>query len=329
MKFLLLDLSNIFHKAKYVARADTPEEKSGLCAHIMLTSIRKAWVDHKADHLVICADSSSWRTDVYPQYKLSRKLKVATGIVSLSDVEEEQAMRDMLTRLKIFFRDSTNCTFLECEKLEADDLIAGWIQHHQNDEHIIISGDSDFYQLLADNVTIFNGISEELHTINGVFKNNKPVMDKKTNLPKPIPDPQWLLFEKCIRGDTGDNIFSAYPNVRTKSTKNKIGLMEAYADKDKGGFLWNNLMQSTWVDHNGVTHKVIDDYNRNVMLIDLSAQTPIVRELLDEFIKMNKVSKNVSQIGIKFMQFCARNQLNSLGENPTWFTEMMCKKYND
>ena len=34
----------------------------------------------------------------------------------------------------------------------------------------------------------------------------KPVIDKKTKEPKTIEDPEWLLFEKCIRGDTSDNI---------------------------------------------------------------------------------------------------------------------------
>ena len=40
-----------------------------------------------------------------------------------------------------------------------------------------------------------------------------------------------MLFEKCMRGDTSDNVFSAYPGVRTKGTKNKVGLIEAYEDK--------------------------------------------------------------------------------------------------
>ena len=31
---------------------------------------------------------------------------------------------------------------------------------------------------------------------------------------------RYLLFEKCIRGDTSDNVFSAYPGVRKKGTKN-------------------------------------------------------------------------------------------------------------
>ena len=51
-----------------------------------------------------------------------------------------------------------------------------------------------------------------------------------------------ILFEKCMRGDPTDNVFSAYPGVRAKGSKNKVGLQEAFEDMDKRGFNWNNLM---------------------------------------------------------------------------------------
>ena len=48
-----------------------------------------------------------------------------------------------------FISEKTNCTVLRHEKLEADDLIAGWIQAHPNDNHVIVSTDGDFAQLIA------------------------------------------------------------------------------------------------------------------------------------------------------------------------------------
>ena len=71
-------------------------------------------------------------------------------------------------------------------------------------------------------------------------------LTRKTQEHKTLEDPQYLLFEKCMRGDTSDNVFSAYPGVRKKGTKNKTGLLEAYADKEKGGFNWNNIMLQRW-----------------------------------------------------------------------------------
>jgi len=59
-------------------------------------------------------------------------------------------------------------------------------------------------------VTQFNGVTNEWTTIDGVFNDKmKPVKDKKTGLQKTIGDPKYVLFEKCMRGDGTDNIFSA------------------------------------------------------------------------------------------------------------------------
>ena len=102
---------------------------------------------------------------------------------------------------------------------------------HPNDNHVIISTDGDFAQLVAPNVRQYNGVSNTTITHEGYFDDKgERVIDKKTGVEKPAPDPQWLLFEKCMRGDTSDNIFSAYPGVRKKGTKNKVGLLEAYND---------------------------------------------------------------------------------------------------
>ena len=50
-----------------------------------------------------------------------------------------------------------------------------------------------------DNVSQYNGITQELITTNGVYNDKgKEVIDKKTKEPKQIGDPEWLLFEKCI-----------------------------------------------------------------------------------------------------------------------------------
>ena len=65
-------------------------------------------------------------------------------------------------------------------------------------------------------MTIYDGVQNRIITKDGFFKDDKnmtPIKDKKT---KEVlsSDPEWLLFEKCIRGDTSDNIFSAYPSPR-------------------------------------------------------------------------------------------------------------------
>jgi hypothetical protein len=118
----------------------------------------------------------------------------------------------------------------------------------------------------------------------------RPIIDKKTQLPKPAPNPEWLLFEKCMRGDTSDNVFSAYPGVRTKGTSKKVGLTEAFEDRKSKGFSWNNLMLQRWTDHEGKEHRVLEDYERNRRLIDLSHQPENIKEII--------ATRDISSFGI-------------------------------
>jgi 5'-3' exonuclease len=212
--------------------------------------------------------------------------------------------------------------------LEADDLVAGWIQAHPQDHHTIVSSDSDFHQLLAENVNQYNGIADELHTIKGIFdKKGAPVKDKKTKENKTIPDPSWILFEKCMRGDASDNVFSAFPGVRTKGSKNKVGLQEAYEDREKKGFAWNNLMLQRWTDHNGEEHRVLDDYQRNVTLVDLTAQPEYVKVWIAETIADNSIQKNVGMVGAKFLKFCGKYELNRISDNVQNYVDFLSAGY--
>jgi len=225
---------------------------------------------------------------------------------------------------KTFIEEKTNCTVLQHKELEADDLIAGWIQSHPSDKHVIISTDSDFYQLISPNVSQYNGVQEHHITYEGVFdKKGKMVIDNKTKEPKAIPDPKWLLFEKCIRGDSSDNVFSAYAKVR----KNK--LEDAFKDKDNRGFAWNNLMLQRWVDHNGDEHRVLEDYERNRRLIDLSEQPADIKEKIFATIKDNiEKEKNVSQVGIRLLKFCQLYDLKKISDQAQQYAEPLNARYH-
>jgi hypothetical protein len=131
-----------------------------------------------------------------------------------------------------------------------------------------------------------------------------------------------------MRGDTSDNIFSAYPGVRTKGSKNKIGLTEAFEDRVAKGFNWNNLMQQRWVDHDGVEHKVFDDYNRNRLLCDLTLQPDNVKEFIKETIENVKIKeKNVGMVGVKLMKFCASYGLLKIAEQSQNYVDPLNARY--
>jgi len=148
------------------------------------------------------------------------------------------------------------------------------------------------------------------------------VLDSKTKEPKSIPNPEWLLFEKCIRGDTSDNVFSAYPGVR------KTKLQEAFDDRSNKGFAWNNLMLQRWLDHNGQEHRVIDDYQRNVTLIDLTAQPDDVKKLIQDTIITNtNESKNIDQVGIRLLKFCNLFALQKIADSIQLYAEPFQARY--
>ena len=235
MTHILVDTTNMFFRAKHVVRGEDLDTKVGMAMHIMFASVNKVWRDFEGKHVVFCFEGHSWRKQEYEPYKRNRKEK--REALTVKEKQEEEYFFEKFGEFQSFLAKRTNCSVLRHENCEADDMIARWIQLHPDVDHVIVSSDSDFYQLLNNNVKIYNGITDTTITMEGYYNGKgKPVIDKKTGQPKEAPNPEWLLFEKCMRGDTSDNIFSAYPGVRTKGTKNKVGLLEAFDDRDKQGY---------------------------------------------------------------------------------------------
>jgi len=324
MTYILVDTANTFFRARHAIRGDA-DTKIGMALHITLNSIKKAWQDFDGSHVVFCLEGRSWRKDYYEPYKRNRQ--ETRDALTVTEAEEDKLFWETFDHFKDFVTDKTNCTVLHHPQLEADDLIAGWVQNHPQDNHVIISTDGDFAQLISPKVKQYNGVTNTIITHEGYYTDKgKEVIDKKTGKPKPAPDPQYMLFEKCMRGDTSDNVFSAYPGVRKKGTKNKVGLQEAYADKDTKGYNWNNMMLQRWVDHEGKEHRVLEDYQRNVTLCDLTAQPEEIRKIIDESIKSVK-AKQISQVGLRLMKFCATWDLKRVSDNAQLYAEPLQARY--
>lgn len=324
--YILVDTANTFFRARHVVRGSL-EDKIGMSLHTVLGSVRKAWRDFNGSHVVFCLEGRSWRKDYYEPYK--RQRSEARAALSPKDAEEDKVFWETFDQFKEFVINKTNSTVLHHPQLEADDLIAGWIRNHPFDQHVIISTDGDFAQLIAPNVKQYNGVMEVTTTHEGYFDaKGRPVVDKKTKEVKPPPDPEWLLFEKCMRGDPSDNIFSAYPGVREKGTKNKVGLREAFSDRKGKGYSWNNLMLQKWIDHEGVEHQVLDDYNRNKLLCDLNAQPNNIKEIINGVIlSQSHKDKNISQVGIRLLKFCTEFSLQKISEQIQSYAEPLNSRY--
>jgi len=327
MRYVLIDTANMFFRARHTAfRASDPWEKVGVALHTTLMSANKVVKRFEADHVVFALEGRSWRKDHYKPYKANRA--VARAALTETEAEEDKMFWEAFDNLTKYLSERTNCSVIRCPTAEGDDIIARWIALHPQDEHIVISSDTDFVQLVATNVKQYNGITDELITAEGIYDaKGRPVVDKKTKEPKQIPDPQWLLFEKCMRGDTSDNVFSAFPGVRTKGTKNKVGLTEAFEDRKSKGYAWNNLMLQRWTDHNGEEHRVLDDYERNRQLIDLTHQPQSIKDTVDLAIIEQISHKDIGQVGVRFMQFCGKYELVRCSENADSFGRWLNETY--
>jgi len=328
MRYIIIDTMNMFFRCKHIAAKGADAwTKAGFGLHLTLSSASKEFRDHKGDHVVFALEGqNSWRKQFYAPYKQNRTDKRAQ--LTEEQVEEDQLFFDAYDDLVKFLDKRTNCTVLGVEGAEGDDIIAHWTQMHPDDEHIIVSADTDFVQLISPNVSQWNGVSKRLITHNAVYdEKGKMVVDKKNPTEvMPAPEPEWELFYKCIRGDTGDNVFSAFPGARLKGTKNKVGIREAYEDRKSQGYNWNNFMLQRWVDHKQQEHKVMNDYERNAKLIDLTQQPEDIRAAMDVAMANAYLKPAAKMVGAHLLKFCGKYDLVNIAKYPDQYAEFLNAK---
>lgn len=343
--YVIVDASNLFHRCKHAIMGDAAT-KAGMALHICFNSLRQIWKKFDANHVVIALDKKSWRREVYPDYKAHRRVQEA--LKTKSEIQDDSLYFETMNHFIEFLKKRTNVTVLEAVGCEADDFIARWIDLHPNDQHVILSGDSDFHQLLSDNVTIYDGVKGWTISNKEVLdEKDRPAVKKKMVNQKVIakngsvknmkvteaflvtpPDPEYELFKKIIRGDSSDNIMSAKPGAREKGSAKKPGILEAYNDRHGRGYDWTLFMQDEWEDHNGNMVKVLDAYNRNRQLIDLRAQPDHIKELMDSIILEEVQKPKKTGVGVWFLKFCEEMALVNLSKNPNEYATLLQASYS-
>jgi 5'-3' exonuclease len=365
--YAIVDVANLFHRARHAVRGDT-FTKAGMTLNIIFRSIKKLYRDFNADHVVLCAEGRSWRYDLFPEYKIKSKLKRIN--LDANDKEEEQIFYDTMNEFIEFMRTQSRCTVLQAQGVEGDDFMARWTQLHPEDNHIILSGDNDFLQLVSDNVSLYNGMENYHITSKGVFNEKQQEMyflispsdgklkvkgtvedvrkkhekDEKAKVkadpnyePTPFefaPEKEWwkkALFLKIIRGDASDGIFSAYPGVRYNGSSKRVGIHEAWEDREAQGYAWNNFMLSTWekAEYGGETKTVTvkEEFAFNEMLIDLTKQPDNIKEIMDHAIIQAVNKPTVSMVGINFTRFCKKHELPLLSKESDFHAQYLGAGY--
>ena len=133
--------------------------------------------------MVICCDGKdNWRKKVFPEYKANRRKnreEDATDWKTLFELLHE--MRDDISKYFPY-------KVMHVDEAEADDIIAVIVRELSEEPTLIVSSDKDFIQLQKfDNV-----------------KQWSPLQKKFV-----VGDPVESLYDKTIRGDTGDGV----PNI--------------------------------------------------------------------------------------------------------------------
>jgi hypothetical protein len=198
-----------------------------------------------------------------------------------------------------FLFQNTTIHVLQGDLLEADDLIAGFVQFREtlDEEVIILSADSDMFQLLKHpNVYIVN-----------------PNTDKYAELSEYHDSPEYYLFQKCIRGDLqSDNIPSALPRVRSDK------LWKAFNDP----FEMTQLLKTTWKNVNEETVLVEDRFRENQLLIDLEKQPDAIRDHLRQTIEIERM-RDATFNFFQTMKFIGRYELNVIRDNIDQYVPML------
>jgi len=348
-KFLLVDLYNIFFRIVYAINERNLEIKSALVLNSIFVMMNYLGKNLEPDHFVICAEGShNWRKQLDSKYKLNRKEKMDSR--TIKEIKHDEMMLETLNEFITFMKEKTNCTVLQCEEAEADDMIARFCALHPNDKITICSVDNDFIQLVNDNISLFNGTQHCLITTEGVFDMNDKkgrrkavAIDNKGKLTikkeyldgvgTGLPDnwQEYALFCKCVRGDSSDNIFPAYPRVMTKSTMKKgvkkVGLNEAFEHRIDHSYEWINFMNQTWKDIDGKEHKVEDEYKHNQKLIDFNYIPEEYKIKFDNYIKEQCVSKHKSLIGMSIKTYFISHEMIRQLDNLTNFVSFFSLGY--
>jgi len=202
---------------------------------------------YKASQVIIAADqgSSSYRKQIYPQYKQNRK-----------DRFEQQTEQEK-HEFQMFFEEFTqtldmlaeNYPLLRFPGVEADDIAAYIVskRHKLAFDHIwLISSDKDWDLLISDKVSRFSYVTRRETTQDNWNEHYEFGVEEYISI-------------KCLTGDTGDNV----PGVPGIGPKRAASLVAEY------GSCWDIIAN---IPIMGKKYKYIQDLNNSKNQLELNYQ---------------------------------------------------------
>jgi len=194
-RVLVIDALNLGFRWKHQGRTDFRED--------YMRTVDSFATSYNCGTIIITADkgSSTYRKEVYPEYKSNRKVKYEK-----QTEEERQAFADFIKEfdatLKLM---NKKWLVLQYDGVEADDL-AAYIVRNLDDYNIshmwLVSSDRDWDLLISEKVSRFSYINRKETTFeNWQDTHNYSIED--------------YITIKCLMGDSGDGI-SGIPQIGPK-----------------------------------------------------------------------------------------------------------------
>lgn len=236
---LLIDGHNIAYITVFstISSDKTDNGPFVLWRHSFLSKLFSIITDLKPTKVILAFDTKgSWRYDIYDEYKANRKKQY--GKNPLNKEAFMNALNEMIEDMQTVF--STIHT-IKAEACEGDDIIAILAKNvfnKENQEVIVVSGDTDLNQLLIQkNVRQYNPLKNEFYN---------------------VINPQKELDIKILSGDKSDNITPIRRGVGVKTAEKILGY-----DDGVDEFIAGHDTE--------LEKKVISErYERNKKLIDLN-----------------------------------------------------------
>ena len=251
---ILLDYSQTVIGSFMAMGRGKPVVEEDLLRHTILNSIRMFRNKFTKDYgdMVICCDGKdNWRKKVFPEYKANRRKNRENDITDWKTLFELlHEMREELTKYFPY-------KVMHVDTAEADDIIGVLVDHCKENPTLILSSDKDFIQLQK-----YKGV-----------KQWSPLQKKFI-----VGDPAESLYDKTIRGDTGDGV----PNILSSDdTLITEGKRQTPVTKKKME-LWRGKKPEEFCNE-----AMLRNYHRNKTMVDLR-ETP-------ESIRINIVNQYDNQ----------------------------------
>ena len=255
---ILLDYSQTVIGSFMAVGRGKPVVEEDLLRHTILNSIRmfrNKFTKDYGEMVICCDDKDNWRKEIFPEYKANRRKNRENDITDWKTLFELlHEMREDLTKYFPY-------KVMHVDNAEADDIIGVLVVERQNrfpsPPTLILSSDKDFIQLQK-----YQGVRQW-----------SPLQKKFV-----VGDPVESLYDKTIRGDTGDGV----PNILSSDdTLITEGKRQTPITKKKME-LWRGKKPEEFCNE-----AMLRNYHRNKTLVDLR-ETP-------ESIRINIVNQYDNQ----------------------------------